>query len=356
MHTRRLGRTELWVSEIGLGGIKFPGVDQKNVTRLVNEAIDSGINIIDTARAYGDSEEKIGRALEGRRGEVILSTKSQARDADGMRRDIETSLRNLRTDYIDIYLTHNLRLPEVYEKATSSGGALEALEQAREEGLIGHPAISCHRYHDTFKKAISSGRFDVIMVAYNILNDELMDEEVMPMAKEHDLGTLVMKPLGGGVLAEVGDKLKLEGQGLPERPIGPAGAIRFVLENPYADCAMVGMKAVEELREDIRAASPEHRYTREEVAALQDAVRGLGREMCRGCGYCQPCPNGILIPIILRHLFYGREMGLEEWARGRYSMVEIKADECERCGECEEKCPYDLPVVDLLEEAHRLFG
>ncbi|MBS3764645.1 MAG: aldo/keto reductase, partial [Planctomycetes bacterium] len=299
MLTRRLGRTELWVSEIGLGGIKFPGVDQENVTRLVNDAIDSGINIIDTARAYGDSEEKIGRALEGRRDEVILSTKSQARDADGMRRDIETSLRNLRTDHIDIYLTHNLRLPEMYDKATSNGGALEALEDAQNEGLIGHPAISCHRYHETLKRAISSGHFEVVMVAYNILNDELMDEEIMPMAKEHDLGTLIMKPLGGGVLAEVGDKLKLEGEGLPGGPIGPAGAIRFVLENPDADCALVGMKSVAELREDLAATSPAHRYSKEEMKALQEAAGDLGREMCRACGYCQPCPNGILIPIIL---------------------------------------------------------
>ena len=356
MNSRRVGRTELFVSEMGLGGIKFPGIDQHTVSRVVGEAIDNGISIIDTARGYGDSEEKLGLALEGRRDEVVLVTKSPARDAEGMRRDIETSLRNLRTDHIDIYLTHNLRRPEVYEKATADGGALQALERAQKEGLIGHVGISCHRYHETLQRAIESGRFDVIMVAYNILNDELMDEEIMPMAKEHDIGTLIMKPLGGGVLAEAGGRFRLEGEGLPEGPIGAPGAIRFVLANPHADCVLVGMKSVEELREDLGAIRPGQRYTQEEMDALQEAAEDLGRDMCRACGYCQPCPQGILIPIVLRHLFYAREFGLEEWARGRYSMVEVKADSCERCGECEEKCPYDLPVMDLLEEAHCLLG
>jgi hypothetical protein len=338
---------------MGMGGIKFSDIGQRDVSCLVDEAIDSGINIIDTARNYGDSEEKSGHALKGRREEVILCSKSPARDAGGMRRDIEVSLRNLGTDHIDIYLAHNLRRPEVYEKATAPGGAVAAMEQAKEEGLIGHVGISCHRYHETLERAISSGRFEVIMVAYNILNDELMDQSIMPMAKEHDVGTLIMKPLGGGVLAEAGGKLQLEGEGLPKGPIGAPGAIRFVLENPHADCVMVGMKSVEELREDLGAIRPTERYTAKEMAALREAAGGLGQEMCRACGYCQPCPQGILIPIVLRHLFYAREFGLKEWAEGRYSMVEVKADKCERCGSCEEKCPYDLRVMDLLEEAHR---
>lgn len=356
METRRLGRTELTVSEMGLGGIRFPQVGQEEVSRLIAEAVDSGINIIDTARGYGDSEEKIGQALAGRRDQVVLSTKAHARDAEAMRRDIETSLRNLRTDRIDIYLAHNLRRPQEYQQAMASGGCLEALERARDEGLIGHVGISCHRYHDTLERAIRSGRVEVVMVAYNILNDELMDETVMPMAKQHDVGTLIMKPLGGGVLAEAGGRLKLEGEGLPQGPLDAVAAIRFVLDNPHADCAMVGMKSVEELRQDLEAVKPERRYTPAEAQALREAAAGLGGQMCRACGYCQPCPNGILIPIILRHLFYGRELGLKEWARGRYDKVEVKADNCQRCGECEEKCPYDLPVMDMLEEAHALLG
>ena len=353
MKTRPLGRTGLEVSEIGLGGIKFDDVSQEQVTALVQNAIDREINIIDTARNYASSEVKLGRALEGRREEVILSSKSQARTGEGIRAELETSLRNLRTDWIDIYITHNLRLPENYDKAVGEGGAVAELERAREEGLIRHIGISCHRYEETFLRAIHSGRFDLIMVAYNLLNDELMDREVMPRASEEGLGVLVMKPLGGGVLAEAGSKLTLPGERTPERPLEPADAIRFVLANEDVDSAVVGMKSVEELEQDLLTVTEPQRLSEEELGAMREAAAKLGKDFCRACGYCQPCPQGILIPIVLRHLFYHNRFGLEEWAQGRYGMVEVKANECVRCGECEEKCPYDLPIPDLLEEAHR---
>ena len=353
MDMRTLGRTGLEVSALGLGTIKFGGMDQGVVDELVASAVDSGVNIMDTASGYGDSEQKLGNALVGRREEVILCSKSAVRTAPEMRKDLETSLRLLKTDCIDIYMAHNLRLPEEYDLASGPGGAIEELERARDEGLIRHVAISCHRYQDTLARAITSGRFDVVMVAYNVLNDELMDERILPMARQHNIGTLIMKPLGGGVLGHAPDAVTLEGSA---GAITPADAIAFVLANPNVDCAVVGMQTVAELEEDLAAVARAGDLRADEISAMVEAAEALGKDFCRACGYCQPCPNGILIPVILRHLFYAKQYGLGEWARGRYGMVEVKADTCTRCEECLEKCPYDLAIPDLLEEAHALLG
>jgi len=224
---------------LGLGGIKFGSLTQQAVTDLVHSALESGVNLIDTARGYGESEQRIGEALGGRRAEVILSSKSPALGAREMRRELERSLRALRTDCIDIYKVHNLRLPEDYERATGPGGSVEALERAKDEGLIRFVGISCHRYQDTLERAIRSGRFDVVMVAYNVLNDELMDERILPLASEHDVGTLIMKPLAGGVLAQRPETLKLGRGGGREGVITAGQAIAFVLANEHVDCAVV---------------------------------------------------------------------------------------------------------------------
>jgi len=356
MRKKPLGKTGLTVSEIGVGAIRFGSLSDDEVGQILSRAVEMGINLIDTARSYGESEARIGRVLGANRSKVILSSKSTARTADGMRRDLEASLKALRTDYIDIYKAHNLRMPEEYDGAMAPGGAVEALERAREEGLIGHIGISCHRYRDTLKRAILSERFSVVMVAYNVLNDELMDEEVLPLAKERGVGTLIMKPLAGGVLARPPESLRLAGSASEGRAITAADAIGFVLANRNVDCAVVGMSSVAELGEDVAAARQAARMGQESMAEIVRAAEAFGKDFCRSCGYCLPCSAGILIPVILRHLFYLKRYGLTQWARGRYGMVEVKADACTRCGECLEKCPYELPIPDLLEEAHRSLG
>jgi len=353
MTRRTLGRTGLEVSAIGLGGIKFGSMSQDEVTALVRAAVERGVNLIDTARGYGESEDRIGRALGGRREGIILSSKSPACEAAEMRRDLERSLRALRTDCIDIYKVHNLRFPDDYDRATGPGGSVEALEKAREEGLVRFIGLSCHRYQQTLERAIRSGRFDVAMVAYNVLNDELMDERVLPLASEHNVGTLIMKPLAGGVLAESPTSVRFEASLEGGDRITAADAIAFVLANQHVDCAVVGMTSVDELEQDVAAVARTADLGAQKTEALREAAEALGREFCRSCGYCLPCPNGILIPVILRHLFYFNQYGLDEWARGRYKMVEVKADNCTGCEECMERCPYELRIPELLEEAHR---
>jgi len=352
MMMRRLGKTGLKVSVIGFGGIKLPLISKEEAKKILNRALDLGINFFDTARNYGDSEEKIGLALSDRRDEFYISTKSMALTAEDMAKEIERSLKNLRTDYIDLYMCHNLRYPKDYDKVMGPGGAMEALLKAKDEGVIGHIGFSCHRFHETMERGIKSGIFEAIMVAYNILNDELVDKSILPMAKEHDVGVIVMKPLGGGALAapppELGARAKIV--------VTAEQALKFVLANDAVSLAIPGMMRLWEVEENARVGETLQFMTDEEKRRLRDAVKALGSEFCRGCGYCQPCPQGIRIPIILRQLTYYKVYGLVDWAKGRYRMVEVKADNCLECGQCREKCPYGLDVPKMLREAHKLLS
>lgn len=340
------------VSVIGFGGIKLPGVEKKTANEILNKALDLGINFFDTARGYGDSEEKIGEAIGHRRDEFHISTKSPALTAKDMERDIERSMKALRTDYIDLYGCHNLRYPEAYNEVMGPSGAMEALKKAKDEGTIGHAGFSCHRFHETMEKGIESGEFETIMVSYNILNDELVDEKILPLAKEKDVGVIAMKPLGGGALAAPPSELEIKAK----IPITAEQALRFVLANDAVCVAIPGMTNIREVEENATVGKNFQAMTETEKQTLIRDAEVLGKEFCRGCGYCQPCQQEIRIPIILRHLNYRKQYGLTDWARGRYSMVEVKADECIECGQCREKCPYNLDVPELLKEAHKLLS
>lgn len=356
MEKRILGRTGLKVSIIGFGGIKLSTIEKDKADEALNRAVDLGINFFDTARGYGDSENKIGRALSKRRAEIILSSKSMATTGEEMKRDIEISLKALQTEYLDLYLIHNLRFPEEYQEALAPGGALAALRQAQSQGIVKHIGFSSHRFLETMKEGINSGEFEVIMVSYNILNDELVDEEVMPLAHKKGMGVIAMKPLAGGALAAPGPELKLDMKESKAFKITAAEALRFVVSNPAITIAIPGMCSVAEVEENVTVGDTFKSMTTEEIAGLRTAAETLGKEFCRTCGYCQPCPQDIRIPVILRHLGYYKRYGLTTWAKGRYNMVEVKADACQECGECEKKCPYNLPVMNMLKEAHDLLG
>jgi len=352
MMKRRLGRTGLTVSVIGFGGIKLPGVEKKTTNEILNKALDLGINFFDTARGYGDSEEKIGEAIGHRRDEFHISTKSPALTAKDMERDIKRSMKSLQTDYIDLYMCHNLRYPDAYDKVMDPNGAMEALKKAKDEGTIGHTGFSCHRFHETMERGIKSGKFETIMVSYNILNDELVDEKILPLAKEKDVGVIAMKPLAGGALAAPPSELEIKAK----IPITAEQALRFVLANDAVCVAIPGMTNIREVEENATVGKNFQAMTETEKQSLIRDAEVLGKEFCRGCGYCQPCQQGIRIPIILRQLNFCKQYGLTDWARGRYRMVEVKADECIECGQCREKCPYNLDVPELLKEAHKLLS
>ena len=335
MQQVRLGRTNLHVGRLGFGGIPIQRVSRDRAVRLVREALDRGVTLFDTARGYSDSEEKIGRALVHRRERTVIATKSPALDAKGMAEAIDTSLKNLRTDWVDLYQMHMLPSWDDFQRAISRGGALEALRRARRQGKIRFIGVTSHS-RDLLKRILSEAPevFDTIQVPFNFVGDE-SGISLLPLARKRDVGFLAMKPFGGGIL---------------ERP---DLAFRYVLQ--YEGIVPIpGMESLRELRQNVRLAQEAQPLSVAERKTLMGIRKKLGKRFCRKCNYCQPCPQGIVI-----HLALGAGSLLKRFDRkviaGWCRDVMRKATTCIKCGACEKRCPYHLPIRTLLEENITLF-
>ena len=348
------------VCAIGFGAIKLPEVDFQTASRALNRALDLGVNFVDTARGYGDSEAKIGRSLEKRRGEYILATKTVARDAQGLRQELETSLRELRTDAIDLYQLHSVSDQQTWQRAAAPGGAVEAAVKARDAGKIRRIGVSCHRALDVMRDVIESGQFSTIMLAYSPVDQENVADGILPLAQSRGMGVIVMKPLGGGRLNSYPDDAGIEPR--PEDPI-VAGSLRYILSHPAVSVVIPGMKAEWQVEQDVQVAREFAPMTAEEKHALLKDIGRLQKEfrygqVCLRCGYCQPCPQGIAVPEVFRAADILRQypQSLKGMAIEIYERLEVKPDVCQECGHCTEKCPAGLDVPALLREASALFA
>jgi predicted aldo/keto reductase-like oxidoreductase len=349
MEKRTLGKTGWEISVIGFGAIKLPLVSMKECEILLNQAIDEGINFLDTADCYGDSEEKIGTALRARRKEFYLSTKIDERDGSGVQKKLERCLRRLKTDRIDLAFFHDVRGFE-YNRIFNSGG-LEVLEKAKKQGKILEIGISIHNSLKMMKMAIESGVFSALMVSYNALDEDRVSADILPMANKMGVGLIAMKPLAGGRLAKWPSSFKHKkvdrGESLAQI------CLRYVLLNPNITCAIPGMMNLSELNENLQVARYPRELTAKEIKILMECVGDAGKGFCRNCGYCLPCPEGIPIPDIFRFESYYEGYGLKDWARKQYRSLEVKADTCSECEQCLELCPYDVDIVEKLKIAHQ---
>ena len=329
-----LGRTGLKISRLGFGGIPIQRIDAEKAKELLEAVRAAGINFIDTARGYTVSEELIGAAIEGHRDEFVLATKSMARDKASMARDIEISLKNLRTDHIDLYQIHNCP-PDQLEQVCSDEGALAALLEAKTAGKIGHIGITAHSA-ETFAKALELDWVETIMFPYSIVENQ--GEELMAKAKEKNIGFIDMKPMAGGAI---------ENSDL---------AIRYICANPNVSVVIPGMYSVEEVAKNAAAAENKAAFTAEELAAIEKIRKELGTTFCRRCGYCAPCSVGINIPNMFVFHGYLSRYGLQDWAKDRYAAMPAKAGNCVECGICETRCPYQLPIRSMLKKVAEDFG
>ncbi|MBO5646678.1 MAG: aldo/keto reductase [Clostridia bacterium] len=332
MEYRELGRTGLRISRIGFGGIPIQRVEEADCAPLFDALESAGINYIDTARGYTVSEARIGAALQGRREKFILATKSMARTAEAMAADVEESLRCLRTDHIDLYQIHNPNLAQL-EEVCAPGGALEALLAAKAAGKIGHIGVTLHSV-EAFRAALDKGCFETVMFPYNIVERQgaaLIDE-----CREKGVGFICMKPLAGGAI----EKGSL--------------ALRFILQNDSVDCIIPGMATEAEVAEN--AAVTGEPLTGAEQAEVSRIAGELGTHFCRRCGYCAPCTAGINISGAFLFHGYLTRYGLEDWARSRYAAMGTTASVCVDCGACESRCPYNLPIREMLRECAAAFG
>ena len=334
MEYRVLGKTGLKISRMGLGGIPIQRIDAAGTKKLMHWLCDRGINYVDTARGYSVSEEYLGQALEGIRDKFVIATKSMSRTKETMAADIDISLGNLRTDYIDLYQVHN-PTPADLEKVIAPGGALEALQEAKAAGKIGHIGITAHSA-ETFKLALDMDWVETIMFPYNIV--ETQGEKLIRACGEKNIGFIAMKPLAGGAIEDA------------------TLALRFLQANEDVTVVIPGMAEIKEAEQNLAAMENTAPLTEGEKLSMDAIRKDLGTHFCRRCNYCAPCAVGISIPAVFLMEGYLSRYGLADWAKMRYAGMAKTASDCIGCGVCEDRCPYNLPIREMMKSVAQKFG
>ena len=334
MEYRTLGKTGLKISRMGFGGIPIQKIDEEGTRKLLHEMMEKGVNYIDSARGYTVSEQYIGYGLEGIRDKFVLATKSMSRTKEAMVADIETSLGNFRTDYIDLYQVHNPSMEQL-DQVMGEGGALEALMEAKAAGKIGHIGLTAHST-EVFERALELDWVETIMFPYNIV--EQQGAELIHKCAEKNIGFIVMKPLAGGAIEDA------------------SLALRYVCSNPDVTVVIPGMAEIHELEQNLAACSNTEPLTQEELKEMDKVREQLGTDFCRRCNYCAPCTVGINIPSVFLFAGYLQRYDLADWAKDRYSTLKVKASACIGCGKCEPRCPYHLPIREKLKKCAKDMG
>lgn len=335
MEKRMLGKTGLQVTVLGFGGIPIQRLSPEEAQKVIRTALDNGINYIDTARSYTDSEPKIGLAIKGKRDRLILASKSMARSADKMAAEVDKSLQELGVDYIDLYQCHNVRTGDDLEKVTGPGGAVEALQDAQRAGKIGHIGITGHQL-DILTEALKTDLFSTVMAPYNFIEPE-PEEVLLPLARQKNIGVIAMKPLGGGSFS------------------WPAAALKYLFSRQVST-VIPGVDSIQQVEENVRTALSGGVLTPEEQAYLDKETKEVGSRFCRRCDYCKPCPQNVDISNNFLFDAYYTRYDMKEWAIKRYNALSVKADACVECGACETRCPYNLPIRDMLKQVHQHLG
>ena len=334
MQRARLGKTGLMVSRIAFGGIPIQRLSESDAVNVVRRCLDLGITFLDTANGYTTSEERIGKAIAGRREGLILATKTGARDREGAWAHIRLSLQRLGVDSIEIYQLHGVSNREQYDKATGPGGALEALQEAREQGLIEHIGITSHHLPTAIVGA-NSGLFETLQFPFNFVADEAA-RELLPAVRQNDLGFIGMKPFAGGMLerADLCFKFLLQ---FPE-----------VIPDP-------GIERIQEVEQIVAVVNGQTAMTPVDEADIERIRQELKGSFCHRCEYCQPCQQGIGISAVMTVNSMLRRLPPARLFEGGIGTSMEKAFDCIECGDCESRCPYKLPIRDRLKVNREIY-
>ncbi len=362
MKKRRLGRTGLEVSVIGFGGGSLGYLANEEAERLVKNAFGLGVNYFDTSRVYWDSEEKIGMALEDVRDECILATKVRHRSRErAARANLKQSFRNLRTDRIDLVQIHGVNDLETLKAVLGRDGALSAVKEAKSNGTVGYIGITGHMPY-VLSRAIETGEFDTVLVPLNLIEREAQ-EELIPLAKKLGVGVVIMKAFGAREFYWVQRQSRAESRAIqfPPRDFEPIfgqpgleraeRSLRYILAQDISTI-IPGFSSIKEVEYAVRVARDFGGLTEQEKRDYRFGQ--LPPEpYCRDCGVCLPCPDDIDIPTVLRFDRYMTYYHLGGWSRRFYQKLPTKVNSCSKCSECETRCPYKLPVMEMLEEADK---
>ena len=370
---KTFGKTGIKMSALGFGAMRLPmlsegenaQVNDELAIPLMRRAFDLGVNYIDTAPYYCCklSEAAVGKAVKGYRDKVYISTKNPIENdsaADWMTR-LETSLKNLDTDYIDFYHFWGIGLEGFRHWESLTDGPFQAAERAKAQGLIKHLSFSYHDDAKNFRPIIDSGRFESVLIQYNMIDRS--NEDNIAYAKEKGLGTVIMGPVGGGRLGAPSETI----QGLlKKKPASTAElAMRFVFANENVDISLSGMSDLAQLEENAIIAANGSQLTDEEltkIKAMMEENKKLADLYCTSCDYCKPCPQEINIPLLFGTMNTHRVYGLTENAKGTYKVImegnnqwlqSAHPEKCTECGICETKCPQKLPIIKQLKETHK---
>ncbi len=327
MRYQELGKTGMEVSVLACGSNALRGYTYDEAKIALNRALDSGINLIETGRPYGDeTEDRIAAAVSHRRDEFYLASKTVFKTAEEAIQDVDKSLKMLRTDYIDLYQIAGISKQETLDQIVGPGGAVEGLEKARADGKIGHIGVTGHKL-EVLARAIKKDEIETVLFIFNMVYREAL-EELIPLANRLGVGTMVMRPISHGELAPV------------------TKSLAYVLTSGV-DVTLCGMYSTAEVDENIAIANVD--FTDPEIVSLQAEGLTLHNNGCDNCGACS-CPQGIKIPYLLKMTPYRDKYGLLEYGEKQWQKQAENAQKCDDCKKCEEECPHNLSIAEIMHE------
>jgi uncharacterized protein len=331
----RLGKTDMMVTRLGFGGIPIQRLSESDAVAVVEKCIDLGLNYLDTANAYSTSEERIGKAVKGRRKDVFIATKTFPGTPDIIEKNLDLSLKHLDTDYIDLYQFHGVDKPTLAKIIDPENGLYKVFEKAQKAGKIRHIGITCHQI-DAAKAAVATDKFETIMFPFNVITSEPA-KDLLPLCRQHDVGFIVMKPLAGGML--------------PNADI----CFKYLLQFPDI-ISIPGIEKIEEIEEIYKIYEGPQKMTAAERTEMKRLIKELGTRFCRRCDYCQPCTQGIPISMVMTFDTLVKRLPPSWYLKSPMIPAAMeKAAACTECGECESRCPFNLPIREMIKQNYDLY-
>lgn len=321
-----LGSTGITVPQNAFGALPIQRVSTEMAVKLLRRAYEGGMRFFDTARAYSDSEVKVGEAFDGMRKKVFIATKTGAKTPEEVRAQVETSLKNLRTDYIDIYQFHCA--DQCYRPGDGTG-MYECMEELKKEGKIRHIGITAHKLYIA-EEAVESGLYETLQYPFSYLSSE-KEIALVKKCKEANMGFIAMKGLAGGLINR------------------SEAAMAFMSQFDNA-LPIWGIQKEKELEEWLSYMAETPTMNEELTAYIEKEQKELTGEFCRGCGYCMPCPAGIMINQCARMSLMLRRAPSKDWLTPQMQAEMKKIEVCLHCNQCMKKCPYELNTPELLKK------